>query len=150
MLNEIAIRLYDNPKYGTTYGKAQYRQAIFNGSADIKNPSVKYLLDFYEYGKWEHSANTDEQMMVLSEVADLANKDTLASWIVRYNPATKEKNDVIGFAIYDLKTNEITMAVIDAQSGIEDTWKLIAKPCRAVVGKKVASLLATNSELANW
>jgi hypothetical protein len=45
MLNEIAIRLYDNPKYGTTYGKAQYRHAIFNGSADIKNPSVKYLLE---------------------------------------------------------------------------------------------------------
>ena len=75
MLNEIAIRLYDNPKYGTTYGKAQYRHAIFNGSADVKNPSVKYLLDFYEYGKWEHSANTDEQMMVLNEVCLLYTSD---------------------------------------------------------------------------
>ena len=48
MLNEIAIRLYDNPKYGTTYGPAQYRHAIFNGSADIKNPSVKYFSKDYE------------------------------------------------------------------------------------------------------
>jgi hypothetical protein len=150
MLNEIAIRLYDNPKYGTTYGKAQYRHAIFNGSADIKNPSVKYLLDFYEYSKWEHTANTDDQMVILNEVANLANKDTLASWIIRYNPATKEKNDVFGFAIYDLKSCQLIMAVVDTQTGIQDKWVLEAKPCRAVVGKKVASLLATNSELAHW
>lgn len=150
MLNEIAIRLYDNPKYGTTYGKAQYRNAIFNGSADIKNPSVKYLLDFYEYSKWEHSANTSAQMTILNEVAKIADKDTLASWLVRYNPVTKEKNNVFGFAIYNLKTSEVVMLVIDADTGIQEKWQLEAKPCRSVVGKKVASLLATNSELASW
>ena len=150
MLKEIAVRLYDNPKYGTTYGKAQYRHAIFNASADIKNPSVKYLLDFYEYDKWEHSAHTDQQIRILNDVADFADRNTLASWITRYDPITKEKTPVMGYAAYDLKANTLILAVIDEEKDIQDTWKLEAKPCRAVVGKKVASLLATNSELANW
>ena len=150
MLKEIAVRLYDNPKYGSTYGKAQYRHAIFNASADIKSPSVKYLLDFYEYDKWEHSAHTDQQLSVLNSVAEFADRNTLASWIVRYDPLTKEKTPVMGYAAYDLKESTLTMAVIDAEKGIEDTWQLEAKPCKSVVGKKVASLLATNSELANW
>lgn len=150
MLKEIAVRLFENPKYGTTYGPAQYRHAIFNASADIKNPSVKYLLDFYEYDKWQHSAHTGLQIDILNEVAEMADRNTLASWIVRYEPLTKEKTLVMGYAAYDLRESTLTMAVIDAEKGIEDTWQLEAKPCRAVAGKKVASLLATNSELANW
>lgn len=150
MLKEIAVRLYDNPKYGTTYGKAQYRHAIFNGSADIKNPSVKYLLDFYQYEKWEHSAQTDQQIRILNEVNDFGDKNTLASWITRYDPITKEKTPIFGYAAYDLKESTLMLAVIDEEKGIQDTWQLEAKPCRAVAGKKVASLLATNCELANW
>ena len=150
MLKEIAVRLYDNPKYGTTYGKAQYRHAIFNASADIKNPSVKYLLDFYQYDKWEHSAQTDQQMSILSNVAEFANRNTLASWVTRYDAITKEKTPVMGYAAYDLKESTLVLAVIDEERGIEDTWKLEAKPCKLIAGKKVASLLATNSELANW
>ncbi len=72
MLKEIAVRLFENPKYGTTYGPAQYRHAIFNATADIKNPSVKYLLDFYEYGKWEHSAQTNQQIAILNDVTEFA------------------------------------------------------------------------------
>ncbi len=150
MLKEIAVRLFENPKYGTTYGPAQYRHAIFNATADIKNPSVKYLLDFYEYGKWEHSAQTNQQIAILNDVTEFADKHTLASWIVRYNPATKEKTPVFGYAAYDIKSSKLLMAIVDEQQGIEDTWQLEAKPCRTVVGKKVANLLATNSELANW
>jgi len=150
MLKEIAVRLYDNPKYGTTYGPAQYRHAIYNGSADIREPSVKYLLDFYEYDKWEHSARTDQQITILNTVADFAGRNTLASWIVRYNPVTKEKTAVMGYATYDIKEGVLILVIIDEDKGIEDTWRLEAKPCRAVAGKKVASLLATNSELENW
>ncbi len=150
MLKEIAVRLFENPKYGTTYGPAQYRHAIFNASADIKNPSVKYLLDFYEYDKWQHSAHAGLQIAILNEVAEMADRNTLASWIVRYEPLTKEKTLVMGYAAYDIKSSKLLMAIVDEQQGIEDTWQLEAKPCRTVVGKKVANLLATNSELANW
>lgn len=150
MLKEIAVRLYDNPKYGTTYGPAQYRHAIFNASADIKNPCVKYLLDFYEYTKWEHSAHTDQQIVILNQVADIADRNTLASWIVRYDPTSKMKTPVTGYASYDLQTSILRLAILDEEIGIADTWVLEAKPCRTVVGKKVANLLATNAELADW
>ena len=50
MQKEIAIRLFQNAKYGTTYAKGVRHQALFNATADIKNPKVKYVLDFYTYG----------------------------------------------------------------------------------------------------
>ncbi len=31
---EIAVRLFDNNTYGTTYGKGLYRRAVFNGTID--------------------------------------------------------------------------------------------------------------------
>lgn len=34
--SEIAVRLYDNNAYGTTYGKGLYRKAIYNGTIDAK------------------------------------------------------------------------------------------------------------------
>ena len=58
--NEIAVRLYDNPFYGTTHGKGLYRKALFNGTADISTPSAKYLLDFESVEGWAHrSANAN-------------------------------------------------------------------------------------------
>ena len=33
---EIAVRLYENQTYGTTYGKGLFRKALFNGSIDKK------------------------------------------------------------------------------------------------------------------
>ena len=50
--NEIAVRFYDNKLYGTTYGKGMYRKAIYNGSIDVKNPSLKYVIDMYSYNDW--------------------------------------------------------------------------------------------------
>ena len=47
MQKEIAVRLYQNAKYGTTYAKGVRHQALFNAAADIKNPKVKYVLDFH-------------------------------------------------------------------------------------------------------
>ncbi len=59
---EIAVRLYDNPVYGTTHGKGLYRRAIFNGSIDVKDPHVKYVIDLYSYDDWANQATTDGQM----------------------------------------------------------------------------------------
>ena len=48
---EIAVRLYDNNSYGTTYGKGLYRRAIYNGTIDAKEFNAKYLADIALYAK---------------------------------------------------------------------------------------------------
>ena len=60
MEKEIAVRLYQNAKYGTIYGKGLRHQALFNATADIKEPKVKYLLDFYTYEHWEFLAKSNQ------------------------------------------------------------------------------------------
>jgi len=149
MPKEIAVRLYQNAKYGTTYAKGQRHQALFNATADIKEPKVKYLLYFYSYEYWEFLAS-NAQLSIVQQVQELVGKDTLVSWVVRYDHATKAKTPIYGFSTLDMKTNELIVCAVDADAGVEESWKLIAKPCKTVTGKNVAELLATNSELANW
>ena len=149
MQKEIAVRLFQNAKYGTTYAKGVRHQALFNATADIKQPKVKYVLDFYTYEHWEFLAK-DHQLEIVNQVCDEVSKDSLVSWIVRYDPATKEKTSVYGFSTLDMRTNELLLCVLDGEAGVEESWKLTAKPCRAISGKNVAELLATNSELASW
>lgn len=149
MQKEIAVRLFQNAKYGTTYAKGVRHQALFNAAADIKEPKVKYVLDFYTYEHWEFLA-TEHQLDIVNQVHSEVNKDMLVSWIVRYDVDTKTKTAVYGFSTLDMKTNELILCVLDGEAGVEESWKLTAKPCRAVKGKNVAELLATNSELTNW
>ena len=149
MQKEIAVRLFQNAKYGTTYAKGVRHQALFNATADIKQPKVKYLLDFYTYEHWEFLAK-DHQLDIVNQVRNEVDGDTLVSWVVRQNTTTKEKTTVYGFSTLNMKTNELILCVLDGEAGIEDSWKLTAKPCRAIAGKNVAELLATNSELASW
>lgn len=149
MQKEIAVRLYQNTKYGTTYAKGVRHQALFNAAADIKTPKVKYLLDFYTYEHWEFLAKKN-QLDIVNQVREAVDKDTLVSWVLRYDLATKTKTPVYGFSTLDLKTNELILCVVDSEVEVEESWRLSAKPCRAVNGKNVAELLATNSELGSW
>lgn len=149
MQKEIAIRLYQNAKYGTTYAKGVRHQAIFNAAADIKNPKIKYVLDFYTYEHWEFLAKSN-QLDIVNQVRAEVDQNTLVSWVLRYDVVTKEKTPIYGFSTLDLKTNKLILCILDSDVGIEDSWMLIAKPCRVVTGKNVAELLATNSELADW
>ena len=149
MQKEIAVRLYQNTKYGTTYAQGVRHQALFNAAADIKKPKVKYVLDFYTYVHWEFLAK-ENQLDIVNQVRNEVDKDTLVSWVVRYDLATKTKTAVYGFSTLDMKTNKLILCVIDSEMGIEDSWQLTAKPCRAVAGKNIAELLATNCELASW
>ena len=149
MQKEIAVRLFQNTKYGTTYAKGVRHQALFNATADIKQPKVKYVLDFYTYEHWEFLAK-ENQLDIVNQVRSEINGDALVSWIVRYDLATKSKTPIYGFSTLDIKTNELILCVLDSDMGVEESWKLSAKPCRAVAGKNVAELLATNSELASW
>jgi hypothetical protein len=149
MQKEIAVRLFQNAKYGTTYAKGVRHQALFNATADIKQPKVKYVLDFYTYQHWEFLAK-ENQLEIVNQVRDIVNEDNLVSWIVRYDTTTKEKTPVYGFSTLDMRTNELILCALDNEVGIEESWRLTAKPCKAVKGKNVAELLATNSELASW
>jgi len=45
----VAVRLFENQAYGTTYGKGLYRRAIYNGTVEMKTPKVKYLIDLFAY-----------------------------------------------------------------------------------------------------
>jgi len=149
MEKKIAVRLFENKMLGTTYGKGQYRSAVFNASAEIKDPHTKYLLDFHSYAQWELSANSDQHMAILNDVVGACNANDLVSWVVKYNPATKEKTHVYGVAVLDLNDNKLMLAITDTDSGIEDVWQLPVKSCKQTHEKSPA-LLATNGELADW
>ena len=149
MQKEIAVRLYQNTKYGMTHGKGVRHQALFNATADIKHPKVKYLLDFYTYAYWEFLAKQN-QLDIIQQVREIVDQDSLISWVQRYDPATKTKTAVYGFSTLDMKSNRLILCAVDIEVGVEDSWQLTAKPCRAVSGKNVAELLATNCELASW
>ena len=78
----IAVRLYDNQTYGTTYGKGLYRKAIFNGTIDNQDRSITYLVDFYNYQDWVNQAKNDQQMHIVANIKPTA--DTLYSWVKHY------------------------------------------------------------------
>ena len=146
---EIAVRLYENAKYGNTYAKGLYHSAVFNASADIFSPSVKYLLDFYTMDRWQHTARSDEQMEILNmSREELACADALYSWIIRYDCQAKTKTWVHGVARLDLHTKQLKVVIDDHDIGLYEGWLLTAKPCRAVSGKRTPALLATNADLA--
>jgi len=145
---EIAVRLYENAKYGTTYAKGLYHSAVFNASAEILSPSVKYLLDFYTLDRWEHTARSDQQMDLLNVVKEAVATDALISWVVRYDNATKTKTWVQGFASLDPSTHKLQLLIDDQDAGITEGWSLTAKPCRSVRGKNAPALLATNTDLS--
>ena len=45
-MTPIAIRLFENKVYGSTYGQGLRRSAVFNATAEVTEPYAKYLLDF--------------------------------------------------------------------------------------------------------
>ena len=144
---EIAVRLYENPLYGTTHGKGLYRSAVFNGTADITTPSAKYLLDFECIKHWAHRSKNENDDIMCQHVNSVGHSDLLASWIVRYDPISKAKVRVNGFCSIDLQTYKLELLIDDTSGEVVDTWKLDVKPCKAVLGKKSPQLLATNAEL---
>jgi arabinogalactan endo-1,4-beta-galactosidase len=147
--SEIAVRLFDNNTYGTTYGKGLYRKAIYNGTIDAKAEGAKYLVDLYSYDEWANMAKTDEQMAILANVE--AQSDALYSWVQHYDLITKDKTTVPGMCRLDIESLDITVLICDEEHGMTDTWELKAKPCRqGRAGVKTPQLLATNADLSGW
>lgn len=147
---KIAVRLYENPKYNTTYGIGLRHHAVFNGAADLKNPREKYLLDFYCFKHWEHTARTEEQIEATKIAYDRAGNDALFSWVVHYDPITKKKTPVIGYCFYDMDNGVMELVILDKKVGIREHWLLSPAPCKPVPGKKSPMLLAANCELGVW
>jgi hypothetical protein len=146
---EIAVRLYENKKYGTTYGKGLFHSAVFNASADVLGRKTKFLLDFYPYEKFEHIAKTDEQMVVLKELGVVKTEDKLFSWVVDYDATTKAKAPVNGFCIFDMKDSRIDLIVLEDENS--NHWRLKAKRCKESQGKNAPTLIATNADdLSKW
>lgn len=148
--SDIAVRLYENNKYGSTYGKALYHTAIFNGTADLRDPQVKYLLDFHPFSKWQMTAKDDLEMDVVNMAYERSDDQTLVSWVVRYNTRTGAKEKVTGFSTMDLMTSQLYLAVYDPELEVQRQWNLEARPCKHVEGKRSPALLATNYELGGW
>ena len=146
---EIAVRLYDNNTYGTTYGKGKYRKAIYNGTIDAKHQNSKYLVDFYDYDDWANMAKTDEQMEILRNFE--AEADTLYSWTKHYDQTTRDKTVVAGMCRVNMDTLKMMVFICDEAHGVVDTWHIMAKPCKqSASGLKSPQLLATNSDLGDW
>ena len=51
---------------------------------------VNNLLDFYIYEYWEFLAN-DTQIEIVNQVCEEVNEDSLVSWVLLYDYATKTK-----------------------------------------------------------
>ena len=152
---EIAIRLYENPSYGTTYAKGLFRRAVFNGTADTKNPTNKYLLDFYSYEDWCNQAKSDEQMEVIRAVVEVRSKlndnDTLYSWVKHYEKNSAQKRLVMGLCTIDMQSLDIKLHIVDEVNAMDGDWQITAKPCKqGQAGTKSPQLLATNADLAIW
>ena len=146
---EIAVRLYENQTYGTTYGKGLFRKALFNGSIDIKTPCTKYVIDLYNYDDWCNIAKTSEQMVIIRDVPQ--QDDTLFSWIYRYDRTTKQKTLVSGFCSFDCDSKDMRIMILDPVVQIEDVWQISAKPCQSNTnGLRSPQLLATNADLTAW
>jgi len=146
---EIAVRLYENNAYGTTFGKGMYRRALFNGTIDAKSPTAKYLVDCFNYADWCNQASTDEQMAVLAAVE--ADDKKLYSWIKHYDTVTRSKRLVGGCMQFDLDSLDMNIMICDETAGVADHWRIEGKPCKtAMKSQKSPQILGTNGDLTNW
>ena len=143
----IAVRLYENQVYGTTFGRGLYRRALYNGTIDLRTSGVKYLVDLYTGEDWANQAKSDEQMLIIEGVG-LA-PGYLYSWMRRFDSVLGVKTPVLGFCIFDTVSLEVRVLISDDETGIQGTWCLSGKPCRtARAGQKSPQILATNYDLS--
>jgi hypothetical protein len=149
-MTPIAIRLFENKVFGTTYGKGLRRSAVFNATAEVEEPSAKYLLDFEAGRAWANHASTDHQIAIARkfiEQAD-ADEDVLWSWVKWYDKSTGEKEYVDGFAAYDMGREEVALYLNDTKRGLTEEWFLPARRCQRTVGRNSPAFLATNHDLS--
>jgi len=148
----IAVRLFINDKFNTTFGKGLFRKAIFNGTIELKDPKTKFLIDLYQYPKWEALAKNDIQMQTIHELANTdfpSDESLLFSWIAHYDPQTKTKTTVKGYLVYSPGTNELYVNIDSSEFGTVEQWELRAHSCKAV-GSGIPAVVASTTDLAYW
>ena len=149
---EIAVRIFNNQKFEKTYGKGLRHKAIFNASAELRRPASKYLLDFYLFEDWANRAKTDEQMMVYKELLAMGfdqEKDAVFSWVIHYDPLTKAKISVGGFAIFNTEATLLRLAIADSVNDLNQMWMLETVRCKNA-GEGKPAYLASNINVDNW
>jgi hypothetical protein len=147
-MKEITARLWDNPKFGTTYGKGQYRRAIYNGTLEVIEPRTKYLVDFEEIEAWFNFAKAEVHRAMTKRLDELPVNETgvLMSWIYRYELANKIP--VQGYAALDLNHHRLIIEIEDGDTQIHESWNLPVRACIArTPGKPTPALIATNATL---
>ncbi len=151
-MREIAVRGFINEKFNTTFGKGLFRRAVYNGSVELRNPNSNYLVDFYRYVEWENLAKTDDQIATVRKLgkSDISRDDeVLMSWVVHYDPLTKKKTTIDGFAILSPSSSELYIAINDQHNGINEEWTLNTQSCKTTgINKPV--FIATNVDLGTW
>lgn len=150
-MRPIAIRLFENKIFGTTYGKGLRRSAVFNATAEVNEPYAKYLLDFEAGPAWINHAKTDAQMKIARQFVDQVERDedVLWSWVKWYDKGTGDKEYVDGFALYDLESEEIALHLHDEKRGLVEEWLLPARRCQGTAGRNSPAFLATNYDLTH-
>ena len=148
---EIAVRGFINEKFGSTFGKGLFNRAIYNGSVEIRNPYTKYLIDLFEYRRWEQTAKTDQQIGWVSRLreANIHDTDSVVSWIQHYDPMSKTKQVVDGICIYLAESQELHISINDPDHDIIEAWTLDVKSC-AKSGANKPVFIATNVDLNSF
>lgn len=151
-MREIAVRLFINEKFNTTIGKGLFRRAIYNGTIELRNPQTKFLIDMFEYPEWEALAKRDDQMTIINKLdgTDLPTaKGLVFSWLLHYDPLTKVKTPVDGYAVYSQDTNELHISINSPEFGTVEEWTLQVHSCKTMGDNKPAAI-ATNVDLVAW
>ena len=148
-MKEITARLWENKMYGTTYGKGQYRKAIYNGTLELNDPYAKYLLDFEEIADWFHFTKAPLHQQMAKNLDDIPENESgvFMTWLYRYEQGIKTA--IGGYAALDLNKNRILIQVDDQDLQISEHWELPVRNCIArIPGKPTPALIATTlSEL---
>jgi hypothetical protein len=148
-MRAIAVRGFINDKLDTTTGKTLFRKALFTGSVELRDPNQKYLVDYFNYLQWETQAKTDNQIEIIKELrAKDVDKEPefLFSWMLHYEPLTKNKTRVEGYSIYSSKTKELYIKINDEINQTQGEWELNVCHCK-VIEKKKPVFVASNCEL---
>ena len=146
---EIAVRGFINEKFGKSYAKSLFHYAIFNGTIELGKPYNKYLIDLFEYSRWDKSAASEEQLAWTRQLfeAEVHNApEALVSWVKHYNPITKEKQLVNGVCFYLPMSQELYLNINDPEHDVVEEWVLPTKHC-AKSGDNKPVFIAANVDL---
>ena len=146
---EIAVRGFINEKFGSTYGKGLFHRAIYNGSVELRDPYTKYLIDLFEYQRWDNTARSEDQLKWSKQLAEADIKsapEALVSWIQHYDTISKSKIMVDGVCVYLPNSQELYLNINDSAHDVVNEWTLKTKHCTKT-GPNKPIFIASNADL---